>query len=515
MSIPNDYEIKEYPWPPTQQEVSDVLSKIYDFAKTKMSSQREDSWYDFKSIYAPGGNENNEIRKDFAAMANSGGGYIIIGICDDLKVVGVQQPFEENRFHDVLSARNKISTHPIWKHIEGTLQNERVVLIKIQPSPSNSLIWVSRGQSKGIPIRNGSTTTWLADPEYFAFLQKKAIQLPDEFALSPSNTGVFSLINSNKIDDKFEWKLNKEIYSIMGPKEDRVSPAIFPNERIIPIPFANPMVYQLKRYSRNESWSGNIKDLKRMIIEIENKFSEIYRIGNSNWTIPTGEDNTFLKFVSGVSASSLVKNLSTVFQSEDQGSFSWVISSGFVFSIVTGGIFKDSAFLDINSQMTANPNSTPFLHIEGDTVVTIPLPVHEESPVENIGKEYSKIGSELFLDNPPYKLLEKEAHAKIENILGGPRKINRQFPFHFTGNLVLASVTKNPEKTAKWAISCFDPLIAYVRAYGKFTRYDKEVIILGYEMTWLPYRKLQNRLVPILFNIDIGVNQISTLKARP
>jgi hypothetical protein len=514
MSIPHDYEIKEYHSPPSQQEVSGVLNKIYTFAKSKSTGSAEDSWYDFKcKLY--GSNENDEIRKDFAAMANSGGGYIIIGISDDLRVVGVQEPFEENRFHQVLGTRGKISRHPSWIHVEGTFQDKRVVLIKVRPSPPDSLIWVSRGNSKGIPIRRGSTTEWLTDPEYFAFLQKKAIQLPDEFALDPSNTGVFSIVNSSKMGDSFEWKLKKEIYRVLAPRVDRPSPAIYPYERIIPIPFANPMVYKLKRYSRHENWSGNIEDLRAVIAEVEKRFSETYRIANSNWSIPTGEDNEFLKFVSGVSASSLVKNLSTISQSQDEISFFWVLSSGFVFSIVTGGMFKNSAFLHIDAQMTATPNSTPFLHIEGNEVNAIPLPVQEESPFEDIGREFSKIDNELFLDEPPDALLEKEAHVKIESVLGGPRKINPRFPSHFTGNLVLATVTKNTEKSAGWAISCFDPIIAYIRTHGRFTRYDKEVVMLGYEMTWLPYRTLGETSVPILFNIDIGVNQISTLKERP
>ena len=78
MSIPNGYEIKEYHWPFTQQEVKNVLIKIYDFAKTKILGQSEDSCYDFKRIYEPGGTQSNPTVNCFyyeASVSVSNGNF--------------------------------------------------------------------------------------------------------------------------------------------------------------------------------------------------------------------------------------------------------------------------------------------------------------------------------------------------------------------------------------------------------------------------------------------------------
>ncbi len=90
-------------------------------------------------------------------MANSDGGYIILGFDDNLNVLG-SNGFDETRFHSVLSANNKISPFPKWNNINCKFRNKEVILIKINPLTSDKLIWVMMGKVKRFPTRNGSHT---------------------------------------------------------------------------------------------------------------------------------------------------------------------------------------------------------------------------------------------------------------------------------------------------------------------------------------------------------------------
>jgi hypothetical protein len=111
---------------------------------------------------------NREIAKDVAAMCNGGGGLIVYGIDEDQAghAAGVH-PFAcsgyRERFQSVISA----STHPpIRIAMQEVLDQEGagLLLLEVRPSPRFPHA-VSDGSKFSFPVRAGTTTRYLMEPE--------------------------------------------------------------------------------------------------------------------------------------------------------------------------------------------------------------------------------------------------------------------------------------------------------------------------------------------------------------
>ena len=513
MTIPNEFQISDENMRNNSKELTEVTQKILDLAKGK-TGDKEDTWYDFKLKYETGAKSNDEIRKDFAAMANSGGGYILLGVSDDLSVIGLNGSFDESRFHQVLMDSTKISFHPRWNHGSVDYNGKTIFLVKIAGTIPTNPVWVVIGDRKGFPMRYGSHTNFMADSYYFAILQKETIQLPENFRLDPADTGLYSVVDYAKVGDCVDWALDMDIYQKLRAPNDYTGTEIYPYERIIPIPFSNPRVFSVVRYGRDEYWGGSFESLKEIIPDIEKGFRDQYGIGNSFWTIPIGRDKKKLAFRTGVSAKELVRNLLSTLKDQKYGSFAWSVSSGFVFALVIGEKSEDYVSLHLNFEMTAIPNGTPILHFSNNTIQPILAPLYE-NPTRKIGViQYRPAQHELWVDSPPDSLLEPEAHGNIEALLGGKRKINQTSLFPM-GNLAIVHLVSNESRIQEWPLSCFEPMIIDISSYGSYTDSSKEISLLSCEMTWDVYRSIGRTEVILLFNARVGVNQASNLKRSP
>lgn len=134
---------------------------------------REQPDLDWKSVgYGPGGGDWDELAKDVAAMANSGGGVIVLGVRDDhataaaLRLetpVALTDP-EENGYRREIFSR----THPpvqgvSFQRLRGGAESERAVAIHVPASlDAPHLIYHQRFMFAA-PFRDGTSTNWMAE----------------------------------------------------------------------------------------------------------------------------------------------------------------------------------------------------------------------------------------------------------------------------------------------------------------------------------------------------------------
>jgi Putative DNA-binding domain len=130
---------------------------------------------DWKSAgYGSPGNEWDELAKDVAAMANTGGGLIVLGVRDEHNTaaalrlgtpVALSDP-EENSYRQQIFSR----THPpvqgvSFDRLRGNDDGEQAVAIHIPASlDAPHLIYKDRQRALfGAPFRDGTGTNWMAE----------------------------------------------------------------------------------------------------------------------------------------------------------------------------------------------------------------------------------------------------------------------------------------------------------------------------------------------------------------
>ena len=112
------------------------------------------------------------LLKTLVAFANSAGGKLVIGIADDRKVVGVENPLDEeerlcNLIADAISPR-------LVPNIElTTVENKTLLIAEVYPSGLRPHYLKAEGAETGVYVRLGSTNRQ-ADRELIAELRRSA-----------------------------------------------------------------------------------------------------------------------------------------------------------------------------------------------------------------------------------------------------------------------------------------------------------------------------------------------------
>ena len=213
-------------------------------ASDAMVAKSESEWVDFKGEfdYKKHGSKQ-ELVKDIVAFANSGGGYILVGVTDDGKANPNTDAFKDFKEKDISELENAIDscTGGCSKdvRIEKTLQNRdgiEIVLLKIYPSPYPLLLTDNGGYQSGTKqksafnrgtmyIRSGSRSM----PADNSYLKEKITELvksnskkvPSELAkfkmrvqqtgFSSSDTKYsFEIINTGGVINRAELLIRSE-----------------------------------------------------------------------------------------------------------------------------------------------------------------------------------------------------------------------------------------------------------------------------------------------------------------
>lgn len=135
---------------------------------------REQTDLDWKRCaYGLGTTDADELAKDVAAMANSGGGFLVLGILEDAKTSAALRVFENGvRLGDTeqRSCRQRIAsaTRPAITGVgfcvlESPDGQQAVTLVEVPNSLDAPHLLTARPESFQAPFRDGSQTQWMQE----------------------------------------------------------------------------------------------------------------------------------------------------------------------------------------------------------------------------------------------------------------------------------------------------------------------------------------------------------------
>ncbi len=110
------------------------------------------------------------LLKTLVAFANSAGGKLVIGVADDMQVIGVEDPLaEEERLCNLIA--DSISPRLVPNIEMITVENHTLLIAEVYPSNSRPHFLTKEGPETGVYVRLGSTNRQ-ADRELIAELRR-------------------------------------------------------------------------------------------------------------------------------------------------------------------------------------------------------------------------------------------------------------------------------------------------------------------------------------------------------
>ena len=110
------------------------------------------------------------VLRTLVAFANSAGGHLIIGVADDRKIIGVENPLdEEERLSNLIA--DSISPRLVPSIEMITVEGKTLLVVEVFLSGMRPHFLKAEGQQSGTYVRLGSTNR-LADPQLIAELQR-------------------------------------------------------------------------------------------------------------------------------------------------------------------------------------------------------------------------------------------------------------------------------------------------------------------------------------------------------
>jgi ATP-dependent DNA helicase RecG len=110
------------------------------------------------------------VLRTLVAFANSAGGHLILGVADDRKIIGVENPLdEEERLSNLIA--DSISPRLVPSIEMITVEEKTLLVVEVFLSGMRPHFLKADGQQSGTYVRLGSTNR-LADPQLIAELQR-------------------------------------------------------------------------------------------------------------------------------------------------------------------------------------------------------------------------------------------------------------------------------------------------------------------------------------------------------
>ncbi|MDR1188948.1 MAG: putative DNA binding domain-containing protein [Bifidobacteriaceae bacterium] len=114
----------------------------------------------------------DRVMRALVAFANSAGGSIVIGVADDHRIIGVDDPFvEENRLANLVM--NSIAPQLVPEIEIVAVDRKQLLVAKVYPAGQRPFHVIADGTAKGVYVRLGSSNVQ-ADPWMIAALRRQS-----------------------------------------------------------------------------------------------------------------------------------------------------------------------------------------------------------------------------------------------------------------------------------------------------------------------------------------------------
>ena len=499
----------------TDQEIIEVLDHIIKFAKSNPQGHERET-YDFKrELNLNTKSEKYELRKDFASFANARGGIIIVGIEDDLTIVGVSANKipNDSQLSQILSEREYIRP-PIGGLFRSRMikyQGKDIFLYYIPQSEILIEVRKNRGSPwEQIMRRNGrkdQMDLWDIS-ERFARGFKR---LPRHLRVDTSRLGFYFSHDDERYEPYVEWTIRNhgEIYKWLKLMWMPLVP--------IPVPVM-PFRYTSEVYSAYSEWHGDYDDFKSILIDVESKIQDMFGISYEFWTVPLSGAKTYLddhSYRTGSGARNLLICLQELKDNQRVIKYGWIIFSKPVVHIIYGGIYPNHSSIQVLSLISSVPNCLRFISIDEEgRILPEPLLVNKGNVGEIIEKKIKFSDEDIYLEDLPNNILNSLPSANILGYLGDkPRPRVFDSPFRARG----ISVLRLTEEISKW--NDLPPLIAntthvfsYINSAPRGLNDLKEVKIGTMQLNVMTKSDPFNDMALVLFSIETYVNQSKNLR---
>lgn len=499
--IPKEFKITDI-----SQVDLNFLNRLLSYLKNNKS---EDTWIEVKGEYGKK-DKPCEIRKDFSCMANSGGGYILIGVSDgpNFEVIG-SDDIDEKKVRMILGDSAKITAFPNFKTKKVSIKvGKNIIVIYIEPAIDFSPIGVKdKRESFFYYTRNNlrSDCTQMSNLDVLSIIYRFSEKIPAQLQLDLKNSGFINLNGTISNGKSVNWSLDNKIYDL---KDDHGKPLFYRYHYLIPVPYFNLENFRFLKYGYTENWSGDLAESLTILKEIQEKFSIHYGIGYSYWTLtPISFGNSpSLQYTTGISFEEILRVISE--RREKYGSLSalWVISSGVHLAMIYLSLSNNKAQLQLHFRYSKIPNNKLFPHVQEYSVEMMPISVYElpELVPDYNCKLFSK---DSFLDEPPDELILNFDDYTIKGYLGGYRNGTKPILPLISNLSVLDSDIKPDIQNPP---SLFRPIIGRINSHGSRTNFEKPVKITGYRLEIIKLPSYYSEpLIPVIFGLSIDLNQES------
>ena len=498
-----------------EEEIIEILEHIIKFAKSNPQGHERET-YDFKrELNLNTKSEKYELRKDFSSFANAHGGIIIVGIEDDLTIVGVnanKMP-EDSRLSQILSEKEYIRP-PIGGLFRSRMikyQGKDILLyyipqseILIQVRKNGGSPWEQITRSDG---RKDRMNSWKMSERFVRGFKR----LPKHLRVDTSRLGFYFSDDDEKYKPYVEWTIKNhgEMYKWLKLTWMPLVP--------IPVPVL-PFGYSQKVYSAYSEWHGDYDNFKSLLIEVENKIQDMFGISYEFWTVPLSGAKTYLDnhtYRTGSGARNLQMCLQELKDNQRAIKYGWIIFSKPVIHIIYGGIYPNYSSIQVQSLISSVPNCLKFISIDEEgRIFPEPLLVNKGNVGEIIEKKIKFSEEYIDLEDLPESILNSLPSANILGYLGDKPKA-RVFdsPFRARG----VSVLQLREQISKR--NDLPPLIAnatsvfsYIRSAPRGLNDLEEVKIGGMQINAMKEFDIFNNMILLLFSIESYVNQSKNLR---
>jgi hypothetical protein len=362
----------------SDEDLVSIVDQVLHFANGNPQGQ-ERTIYDFKeSLPYKKREEKDEIRRRFAAFANTMGGLFIVGVVDrTLQVQGIPQAslIDLAALTQILSDRNTIRP-PIGGSCHSRVVTYHGVTLQILEIPaSDELVEVKdtrRGEWISWCRRNNTIDRMTLDEEMRKH-SKNVLSLPAHLKVDLDKLGIYSTPNS-KPGLKVEWDLRAQ-----GKLYDFLK---IPYGHLLPLPFPTVSCpIDRKAYMATSRYLGEGKEIGDMLDQIEKTTQSIYGVGFEVWTVSIAGAKVYTedhRYASGTGATSLTSTIHELIGRQPHVRFGWGIFTGSVLQLVTGFVDSSHFSIVISSFLNSIPNGFEFLSVSPKgRVMVARLPVHE------------------------------------------------------------------------------------------------------------------------------------------
>lgn len=493
----------------TDDQVVLVFRSILDDARKNKSVASENDQLEFKQQLNL--EDEDELRKDFAAFANTAGGLLIVGVDKSVAVKGIHDRIDDDRLRQVLSAKTWVQPPPEYSARTIVDSGKCIVLFGIRRSPVP--VKVRRRGTWRTFCRYGGTVRDISPDEFMQRFHPGVWKTPERFKMSPETLGVYDL-EGNRTSSVVRWSIGNQRRLF-----EWLELPYF--QTILPVPaHVEHLTRTGKMYMTGASWRGTKDELfgyEGILANFEEALDSNIGFMSSFWTatkVWLPALGATQEYVTGCSIRDLDVMLSS---NTGRWAFAWAVSAGSAMYLIDARIGEDLTHLSMSAFIRFIPNDFQFASFDADgNVAMMKLQVTEETPFEE--KSWaSRVPEQLNLDMPQDNLLISRPAGRIESYVGGPPKSRTNgLVFRASGLTLLELLSGNNALGEDVPPLVGNASRIFCRlSSGPMELNDvEEVRVTGLKCKATAFSDFFEELIMVPFDISVDVNQLSIHKLR-